>query len=323
MFKVQKSFAVTGNIHRSRSPFAFYMKEALSQYQLYLLLFLPIAYMIIFNYGPMYGIQIAFKDFIATKGIEGSPWVGMKYFIKFFESPAFSQTIINTVALSVYSIAAGFPIPILLALALNNTLHQRFKKAVQMVVYAPHFISVVVLVGIMYQFLSPKYGFVNSLMGLLGVEPIMFMGSEKWFRHLYVWSGIWQNMGWGCIIYLSALSSADMELHEAAIIDGAGRFKRMVYIDIPVMVPTIITLLILSTGSIMSVGFEKVLLMQNAVNLGVSEIISTYLYKRSFESTLPNYSYSSAIGLFNSLVNFAILLVVNKIAKKYSDYSLW
>lgn len=298
-------------------------QDLVARYQLYLLILLPFTYIVVFHYLPMYGLQIAFKDFVATQGITGSPWVGLKHFENFFSSPSFELVIRNTVFLTFYGLLVGFPIPIILALALNNTLRTKFKKSVQLITYAPHFISVVVLVGMMYQFLSPKFGIVNQLIGLFGKDPVMFMGSEQWFRHLYVWSDIWQQMGWSSIIYLSVLSTVDGDQHEAAIMDGASRFKRVLHVDLPAIIPTAVILLILNTGYIMSLGFEKVYLMQNTMNLSSSEVISTYLYKLSFASSLPNYSYSAAIGFFNSIINFTILCIVNGLAKRYGNTSLW
>lgn len=298
-------------------------KELVARYQLYLLIVLPFTYIVVFHYFPLYGLQIAFKDFIATKGITGSPWVGFKHFENFFASPSFGVVIRNTLYLTLYGLLVGFPLPIILALAFNITLRAKFKKIVQMITYAPHFISVVVLVGMMYQILSPKIGIVNQLIVHFGGEPILFMGSEYWFRHLYVWSDVWQNIGWSSILYISVLSTVDWQQHEAAIMDGASRFKRVLYVDLPVLIPVAIILLILNTGYIMSVGFEKVYLMQNTTNLDSSEVISTYLYKLSFLSSLPNYSYSTAIGFFNSIINFVILVFVNGLARKYGNTSLW
>ena len=288
------------------SVFKLIKKDIAARYQLYLLVLLPFTYVVVFHYLPIYGLQIAFKDFIATKGITGSPWVGFKHFEHFFTSPSFGVVLRNTLFLTLYGLVIGFPIPIILALAFNITLRPTFRKTVQMITYAPHFISVVVLVGMLYQFLSPKFGIVNQVIHLFGGTPVLFMGSEKWFRHLYVWSDIWQNMGWSSILYISVLTTVDWQQHEAAIMDGASRFKRVLYVDLPALIPVAVILLILNTGYIMSVGFEKIYLMQNTSNLATSEVISTYLYKLSFLSSLPNYSYSTAIGFFNSIINFAM-----------------
>ena len=285
-------------------------------WQLYLLLLLPIAYILIFNYIPMYGAQIAFKDFKASKGILGSEWVGIKYFVKFFQAPKSATIIFNTVRLSIYGLIAGFPIPIILAVSLNVCRMKLFKKTVQMVTYAPYFISVVVMVGMLIQFLDTEIGFINIAIKKITGDTVQFMAKAEYFGDVYVWSGIWQSAGWSSIIYLAALSNIDPELHEAAIIDGASRFKRIIYIDIPGIFPTMIILLILNAAQIMNVGFEKVYLMQNSLNITRSEVLSTYVYKVGVMSNgLPQYSYATAIGLFNSTINFILIIVVNQISK--------
>lgn len=299
------------------------LRQVRRNYQLHLIVLIPVIYMLIFHYVPMYGVQIAFRNYMATRGILGSDWVGMKNFIRFFESPMFTKVIRNTLEISLYQLVAGFPIPIILALALNNTRNRFFKKTVQMVTYAPYFISTVVMVGIINQFFSPKYGIVNNILQAMGFDPIMFTGIPKYFADMFVWTGVWQRAGWGAIIYLSALAAVDMSLHEAAKVDGANRFKRMIHVDIPSIMPTMITLLILNFGRIMSVGFEKALLMQNPTNMANSEIIATYVYKVGLASSIPNYSYAAAIGLFNSLINFALIIVVNRLSKKMTETSLW
>jgi len=282
-----------------------------------------LAFVVVFAYAPMYGVQIAFKKFNALGGITGSPWVGFNQFVKFFQSYQFTRVLRNTITLSVYGLLAGFPIPIILALALNCCPFRRFTKTVQMTTYAPYFISVVVLVGMVMQFLSPKFGVVNNLIKSLGGDEVLFMGTPRYFSSIYVWSGIWQGMGWSAVIYIAALSAIDQTLHEAAIVDGATRFKRVVHIDVPGLVPTIVIVLILSAGQIMNVGFEKVYLMQNDMNLEFSEVISTYLYKFSLASGMPDFSYGAAIGLFNSVVNLVLILGVNAVAKKYSGGGLF
>lgn len=297
--------------------------ELTRNYQLFLLILLPIAYMIIFHYIPMYGAQIAFRQFRAVDGIWGSPWVGFDYFVRFFNTHMFSRIIRNTLTISIYSLAAGFPIPIILALSLNNATNKRFRKIVQTTTYAPYFISVVVMVGILMQFLSPKIGIVNKVIEALGGKAQMFMAEPTMFSSVYVWSGIWQGAGWGTIIYLAALAGVDVSLHEAAVVDGASRLRRIWHIDIPGILPTMVIILILNAGQLMNVGFEKVILMQNAMNLQTSEIISTYVYKIGLASNLPNYSYGAAIGLFNSVINFFLILIVNQIAKKATETSLW
>lgn len=299
------------------------MGEMRRNWRLHLLLLLPIALLIVFNYVPMYGAQIAFRDYTPRGGFVGSTWVGMKHFTRFFNSYQFVRLLRNTVLLSLYGLVAGFPIPILLAIALNNSDNIRFKKTVQMVTYAPHFISTVVLVGMLYQVFSYQYGIVNNLIRSLGGTPKLFLAEQSYFRHMYVWSGIWQGMGYSSIIYISALSSIDLSLYEAAKVDGANRFQRILHIELPGILPTIITLLILNTGSLLSVGHEKALLLQNTQNMETSDIISTYVYRLSFRSSVPNYSYSSAIGLFNSVTNFVIIILVNAISKRVTETSLW
>ncbi|EPY11624.1 binding-protein-dependent transport systems inner membrane component [Paenibacillus alvei A6-6i-x] len=290
-------------------------------WQLYLLLLPVVLYYIIFHYLPMYGIQIAFKDFMANKGIWDSPWVGIKHFERFFNSFYFERLLTNTVLISLYSLALSFPIPILLALMLNEVKAERFKKVVQTITYAPHFLSVVVVVGMLFIFLNPSTGIINHLIVAMGGEPITFMTSPGWFKTLYVLSDVWQTMGWSSIIYLAALSGVDHQLHEAATIDGATRVQRIWHINLPTIAPTIIILLILNLGSVMSVGFEKVFLMQNSLNMSSSDIISTYVYRTGILDA--QYSFSAAVGLFNSVVNFALLIVVNYIARRVNETSLW
>ncbi|MBD2844140.1 sugar ABC transporter permease [Paenibacillus sp. IB182496] len=292
-------------------------------YQLYVLVMLPVAWVVLFQYFPMYGLQLAFKDFKIMEGITGSPWTGIDHFIKFFHSHQFWTVLKNTIFISMYELLAGFPLPIILALALNATLRTRMKLTVQFVTYMPYFISTVVMVGMILQFLNPRIGIVNMLLGLVGLDAVNFMGEPGWFKHVYVWSGIWQTTGWGTIIYLAALAGVNPDLHEAATIDGANRLQRIRYVDLPGIMPTIVTLLILNSGNIMSIGFEKIFLMQNPLNIGSSEIITTYVYAVSLASSSPDYSYATAIGLFNSLINLILIMSVNQIAKKTGDTSLW
>ncbi len=292
-------------------------------WRLYALIAIPLIYIIIFKYVPMYGAQIAFKNFIVTKGIWASEWVGFKHFIRFFNSYEFWRLMSNTIVLSLYSLIAGFPFPIILALSLNYVKNQFFKKSVQMITYAPHFISVVVMVGIILELLEPRNGIVNNVIKLIGLDPINFMGVPEYFKSIYVWSGIWQSVGFGCIIYLAALSSIDTSLHEAAVVDGATKMQRMWHIDIPGIMPIAIIMLIMNTGHMLDVGFEKVLLMQNPLNLRTSEVIDTYVYKVGLTSQALNYSYPTAIGLFKSVINLILLIMVNKIAQKTKQASLW
>lgn len=300
------------------------LKKITSRWQLYLFLLIPIIYIIVFCYYPMTGIQLAFKKYDLRLGIWESPWIGMENFKKFFDSYYFERVISNTIRLSLYSLIAGFPLPIIFALALNSMRNLKYKKFVQMVTYIPHFISVVVLVGMMMQLMNPRIGLLGVLWhAIAGTDAPDLFANENAFSHLYVWSGIWQSLGWNSIIYIAALSGVDSELHEAAQIDGATRFQRVRYVDFPAIVPTMIMLLILNAGSIMNVGFEKAFLMQNDLNLVKSEVISTYSYKVAFNSPLGDYGYSTAVGLFNSVINFVMLVVVNQISKKVSQQSLW
>jgi putative aldouronate transport system permease protein len=290
-------------------------------WQLYVLILPVLAYFLIFHYAPMYGLQIAFKDFIASKGITGSEWVGLKHFKQFFTSYYATRIIFNTLGVSVMQLIIGFPMPIILAIMINELRGSKFKKVVQTVTYAPHFLSSVVLVGMMVTFAHPRTGIVNKAITWLGGQPISFFGEPDWFIPLYVLSDVWQNMGWASIIYLAALAGIDPQQYEAAIIDGAGKFQRILYVTLPGLLPTIIILLILNSGKIMSVGFEKVFLMQNDLNLDASEIISTYVYKKGLLNA--QYSFSAAVGLFNSVINFILLIIVNGVSRKVSETSLW
>ena len=296
-------------------------KRLKKNWQLYIFLLPALAGLILFSYVPMYGIQLAFRDYNPLRGIMGSPWVGFENFTRFFHSPQFQSLLINTLAISFYSLIVGFPIPIILALGLNYVANLRFKKAVQSITYAPYFISTVVLVGILNIFLSTDGGLINQLVKFFGREPILFMGQSRFWRHIYVWSGVWQSMGWNAVIYIATLAGVSAEMHEAATIDGATKFQRVFRIDLPMILPTIVITLILSCGSIMGIGFEKAYLMQNPLNLGVSEIISTYIYKIGLVNS--EYGFSTAVGLFNSVINCIVLLTVNQAAKHMSKTSLW
>ncbi|UVI28457.1 ABC transporter permease [Paenibacillus spongiae] len=297
-------------------------RRTFNNWELYALFALPLLYIIVFQYIPIYGIQIAFKQFSPVKGITGSPWIGFDHFIRFFESYEFWRVMKNTLELSLYHLIAGFPFPILLALSLNYVMNQRFKKFVQMVTYAPHFISAVVMVGIMLVALEPR-GPINALLQAVGITPVHFMAEASWFKSIYVWSDIWQNIGYSCIIYLAALSGVSPSLHEAAVMDGASKLRRIWHIDLPGIMPVAIILLILSMGSILNAGFEKVLLMQTPLNMESAEVIDTYVYKVGLVSALPNYSYAAAIGLFKSVVAFILLITVNYTAKRIGNESLW
>jgi putative aldouronate transport system permease protein len=296
-------------------------KAVWKNWELYVLVAPVVAYFLIFQYAPMYGVQIAFKDFIATKGIDGSPWVGLKHFERFFNSYYAWRLISNTMGISLYQLVVGFPIPIILALMMNEVRSTRFKKTVQTVTYAPHFLSAVVLVGLMLALLSPRNGLINQIIVMFGGEPIHFISETGWFKSLYVLSDVWQNAGWASIIYMAALAGIDPQLYEAAVVDGANKLQKIIHITIPCLLPTAIILLILNVGSVMSVGFEKVFLMQNEVNLEASEVISTYVYKQGLLNA--QFSFTAAVGLFNSLINFVLLIVVNQMSKRMSQTSLW
>ncbi|WP_339293901.1 ABC transporter permease subunit [Paenibacillus sp. FSL W7-1279] len=290
-------------------------------WQLYLLVIPPVLYFIIFKYLPMANAVLAFKNYNVVKGIWGSPWVGTQYFEMFFRNPAFATLIKNTLYISFYQLIVGFPIPILLALALNEVKSARFKKNVQMVTYAPYFISTVVMVSIIMLFLSPRLGIVNTIAGALGFEAVNYLGEPGMFRTIYVLSDVWQTMGYSAVIYLAALAGVDPSLYEAAKVDGANRFQKILNVDLPGILPAAVIILILSVGNIMALGFEKMYLLQNPLNLSTSEIISTYVYKIGLLNA--NYSFATAVGLFNSLINLVLLLVVNAIAKRASNTSLW
>lgn len=290
-------------------------------WQLYLMCLVPVTYFIVFHYIPMYGVQIAFKDFYASKGIWGSEWAGLKYFTRFFQSYQFGPLIKNTLMLSFMQIAFGFPIPIFLAILLNQMKNSKARKFVQTVTYCPHFISIVVLTGMMYIFLSPRTGLINNLITALGGESKFFLGDPKWFRPVFVLSGIWQNAGWSAIIYIAALAGIGTDLYEAARIDGASKWQLVRHIDLPGILPTATMMLILEMGKIMNIGFQKAYLMQNGLNISASEIIPTYIYKIGLIDA--QYSYSAAISLFNNLINIILLVTVNKIAQKTSENSLW
>jgi putative aldouronate transport system permease protein len=290
-------------------------------YELYLFLLPIIIIYLVFKYYPMYGIQIAFKDFSPSRGIWGSEWVGFKHFIDFFDSYNFWTIMTNTLTLSVLSLVFSFPAPIIIAIMLNQMLAKRYKKIVQTVIYAPHFISTVVLVGMLNVFLSPNSGIVNHIITWFGGDPIMFLADEGWFRPLYILSGVWQETGFATIIYLAALAGVNPELHEAAIMDGASKWKRVMHVDIPSILPTIVILLILALGNIMGIGFEKAFLMQNDLNYATSNIIPTYVYEIGIQKA--QYSFSTAVGLFNSVVNIILIVTVNRIAKKLTETSLW
>lgn len=291
-------------------------------WQLYIMLILPLIYLVVFCYYPMLGTQIAFKDYTARGGIWGSTWVGLKHFKKFIDSYQFWPIMKNTIFLSAYSILAAVPIPIILALSLNAVRSKLYKKAVQLFTYLPNFISTVVMVGIMKQVFHPRIGLIAAIGVMLGFTATDPFASASTFPHLYVWVRVWQQTGWASVIYFAALSAVDPAQHEAAIVDGANRFQRILYVDLPIIVPTAVINLILSMGRVMSIGFERIFLMQTDLNIAASEIISTYVYKVGLTG-IPDYSYSTAINLFNSAINLVLILMANKIGKKVSGTGLF
>ena len=301
---------------------ALHWRQVRRSWQLYLLLLPPAVYAVLFLYGPLYGLQMAFKDFSVAKGITGSPWAGFKYVEQFLGSYQFWTILKNTLILNFYELIALFPLPIILALLLNTVRSSKFRRTVQLITYAPHFISTVVVVGIVIMLFSPPGGIVNQAIGAAGGNSLDFLGPSAW-RHTYVWSGAWQTLGYSAIIYLAALAGIDPQLHEAAKVDGASLVKRIWHIDLPGIMPVTITLLILNMGSMLSVGFEKVLLMQNPLNLAVSEVIDTYSYRVAFQSAIPQYSYATAIGLFKSLIALCLLLLANWLARRVAKESLF
>ncbi|HEY9355367.1 MAG TPA: ABC transporter permease subunit [Arthrobacter sp.] len=297
------------------------LKRISRAWQLYVLLAPAIVYILVFKYWPMYGVQIAFKNYNPVDGFTDSPWVGLTHFIRFMNSYQFGQVVGNTLWIAVLGLLVAFPIPIILALLVNQLQSERFKKFTQTVLYSPAFISTVVVVGIMFVVLSPRSGLVNNAIQLGGGEPIFFMGSAEWFRPIYVISDVWQNAGFSMIVYLAALAAIDPALHDAAKVDGASKLQRIRHIDLPGIMPVVTILFILAIGNLLNVGFEKALLMQTPLNLSTSEIIQTYVYHAGLQQA--QFSYSAAIGLFNSLLNLTLLLVFNTIARRANQATLW
>lgn len=296
-------------------------KSIIKNWRLYVMLAPVIVYFIVFHYWPMYGVQLAFKDFVATKGIFGSPWVGFKHFERFFDSFYFWRLIKNTLGIGFYELAVGFPAPIILALMIHEVRNRFYKRLIQTVTYMPHFLSTVVLVGMIMIFLSPDTGIVNLIIKLFGGKPISFLTEAGWFKTIFVMSGVWQQMGWSSIIYLAALSGIDPQLHEAARVDGASRMQRIWHINIPGIMPTIVILLILKAGAVLGVGFEKAFLMQNSLNMESSDVISTFVYRSGIMEA--QYSFATAVDLFNAVINLILLITVNFIARRAGGMSLW
>ncbi|MFG6200336.1 ABC transporter permease [Nonomuraea sp. JJY05] len=297
------------------------LRRVRRNWQLYLLVAVPVAYFAIFKYIPMANAVIAFKDYSVLDGIWGSEWAGFKHFRAFFDNPVFWTLVSNTFILSAYFLLASFPIPIILALALNEIRRGFFQRTVQMVTYAPYFISTVVVVSMTILVLSPSIGLVNDALGLFGIPAVDFLGNPDYFRHIYVWSDIWQTAGYSAVVYMAALAGVDPGLYEAARVDGATRLQKIIHVDLPGIMPTAAIILILGVGNIMAVGFEKAFLLQNPLNLSQSEIIATYTYKVGLLNA--DFSQATAVGLFNSAVNLVLLIVVNRVAKRVTGSGLW
>lgn len=295
-------------------------KKFLRNWQYYVLLLPAVIYLFIFNYIPIYGVQIAFRDFSARRGIWGSEWVGLEFFKKFVEYPNFSLIIKNTLTLGLYTLAT-FPCAIVFALMLNEVQNRKFKKAVQMISYMPYFLSTVVVCSMITLFFNERTGVINALIEVLGGTRTDFMTKPQYFADIYVWSGVWQTLGWNSIIYIAALSSVPAELVEAAKVDGAGRLRVIWHVNLPCILPTIAIMLILACGNILNVGFEKTFLLQNSLNLSASQVISTYVYEIGLRG--GQYSYSTAIGLFNNIINIILLFLVNSIVKKTTETGIW
>ena len=296
--------------------------KALKRDKFLLLMFLPIVvYYVVFSYVPMTGAIVAFKQFKPGHGIYGGDWVGLKWFIQFFKSPFAFRTVRNTVLISIYSILFGFPLPILFAICVTEIRSSKVRRVVQTVSYLPHFISTVVLVGMINNFFSMNHGLVNDLIVRMGGEPVNFLINPAWFRTLYVGSGVWQNFGFNSIIYIAAITGIDPSLYEAGKIDGITKFQEMVYITIPMISQTIVMLFIMQLGGIMSVGFEKVFLIYSPAVYETADVVSTYVYRKGIESN--NYGFGSAVGLFNSVINFAFVFIANQVCRKLTDSSLW
>jgi len=300
--------------------FKYFLKHSKLRWRLYIFILPALLYFVIFRYGPMYGIQLAFKNYSFGLGIWGSPWVGFQNFMRFFNSFYFVTVIRNTLLINFYQILL-FPLPVIFALALNDIDNLRYKKLVQTVAYIPHFIPAVILVGMILIFLDPKTGIINMFIKALGGAPQSFMAEPKYFYGIFIISGEWQNLGWSAIIYLAALAGVNVELYDAAYIDGASRFQRILHINLPTILPTILTLFILRMESVMSVSFEKVYLMQNNLNLMQSEVLQTYVYKVGLLQA--QYGLSTAIGLFNNVIALILLLIVNRVSTKIFEVGLF
>lgn len=307
---------------KQKKTFKKELRGYLVNWELYLMLIIPLVLLFVFCYYPMLGLQIAFKRYNASGGIWGSKWLGLDQFAKMFNTPKFTMVFWNTVKISVYQILLESPVTVLFALILNVVRNKAYKKTVQMITYMPHFISTVIMVGILSQILNPRVGLYGQFCNMIGIESVDIWSKPEAFAHIYVLSAIWQNIGWNSIIYLAALSSVDPSLYEAASVDGASRLRQIINIDFPSILPTFVILFIMRIGSMMTIGYEKVLLMQNSLNLSASEIISTYSYKVALQ-TGSDYSYGAAVGLFNSAINLVLIVAANALSKRVTETSLW
>lgn len=306
-------------VNTFRTKFDRFKKNLIRDRQLYVMIILPSILFVLFRYGPMYGLQIAFRNYRVADGITGSEWVGLKWFKDFLSDPRFGEIFWNTLSISLYNLAT-FPFGVIFALMFNAITNKRYVKTVQTISYMPHFISTAVFVSIIEMVFSPVVGIYGNVYRLLGGVgyPYDFRTSAAAFRHLYIWTSVWKEVGWSTVLYTSALSAVSMELHEAARIDGASRFKRILYVDLPAILPTVSLMLIMRIGGLISVGFEKAYMMQNTLNIRTSEIISTYVYKKGMKD-FRGFSYGAAVGLFNTAINVTLLLIANTISKKVSD----
>uniref|UniRef100_UPI00403F317D ABC transporter permease n=1 Tax=Paenibacillus sp. FSL K6-1096 TaxID=2921460 RepID=UPI00403F317D len=296
--------------------------QALKKYwDLYLIMLPGLAYFIIFKYVPMGGIIVAFQDFSAFAGIRGSEWVGLAHFKNMFMDSEFYTVFKNTLLISLYKLIWGFPGPIILALMLNEVRHMLYKRGVQTLVYLPHFLSWVIIGGILINVLSPATGIVNQFLGMLGLEPIFFLGSQEWFRTVLVVSDIWKEAGWGAIIYLAALASIDPQIYEAAVVDGAGKWKQLLHVTLPSLLGTIVILFVLRLGSVLDVGFEQIFVLYNPLVYNVADVIETYVYRTGI--TQGQFSFTTAVGLFKSVISLILVVLANKAARKLGQNSLW
>jgi putative aldouronate transport system permease protein len=306
---------------KNRTGFGRFLYLCRRDFDLLLIISLPFAFYVVFKYVPMYGIVLAFKSFAMNKGILGSPWVGFQWFQQFFSSPYFFRLVRNTFLLSIYTIIFSFPVPIVFAILLSEIRHRWYQRFAQTASYLPYFISMVVAMGMVVNFLNPQEGILNVVLGRMGMEPIDFINNARWFRSVYVVSGIWQTFGFNAILYLAAITSIDLQLFEAATIDGATQVQKIRYITLPSLVPTIVILLILNLGNMLNVGFEKIILLYTPSTYETADVISTYVYRRGLQEN--NFGFGTAVGLFNSAINLALIIVFNRLARRVSNISLW